>query len=86
MIGVVIILTVCITIGIIGSIKMNREMDRMKELEDRLEEYYKQRDGRLTEHKKDQTITKEQQKIVDSLQATSKENITVQKISNGTWA
>jgi hypothetical protein len=53
MIGVIIILTVCITIGIIGSIKMNREMDRMKELEDRLEEYYKQREQRLTEHEKD---------------------------------
>jgi hypothetical protein len=26
---------------------MNREMDRMKELEDRLEEYYKQREQRL---------------------------------------
>ena len=84
MIGVIIILTVCITIGGIASIRMNREMNRIKELEDRLDEYYKQREQRLTEHKKDQTITKEQQKMVDSLQATSKENITVQKISNGT--
>ena len=47
MIGVVIILMVCITIGGIASIRMNREMDRIKELEDRLEEYYKQRDQRL---------------------------------------
>ena len=53
MIGVIITLVVCITIGGIASIRMNREMDRMKELEDRLDEYYKQREQRLTEHKKD---------------------------------
>jgi uncharacterized membrane protein (DUF106 family) len=47
MIGVIITLMVCITIGVIASIKMNREMDRMKELEDRLDEYYKQREQRL---------------------------------------
>ena len=53
MIGVIITLMVCITIGGIASIRMNREMDRMKELEDRLDEFYKQREQRLTEHKKD---------------------------------
>ena len=47
MIGVIITLMVCITIGGIASIRMNREMDRMKELEDRLDEYYKQREQRL---------------------------------------
>ena len=47
MIGVIITLMVCITIGGIASIRMNREMDRIKELEDRLEEYYKQREQRL---------------------------------------
>ena len=52
MIGVIITLMVCITIGVIASIRMNREMNRMKELEDRLDEYYKQR-KKLTEHKKD---------------------------------
>ena len=67
MIGVIITLMVCITIGGIASIRMNREMNRMKELEDRLDEYYKQREQRLTEHKKDQTITKEQQKMVGSV-------------------
>ena len=47
MIGVIIKLMVCRTIGGIASIRMNREMDRMKELEDRLDEYYKQREQRL---------------------------------------
>ena len=51
MIGVIITLMVCITIGGIASIRMNREMDRIKELEkeleDRLDEYYKQREQRL---------------------------------------
>ena len=47
MIGVVITLVVCITIGVIASIRMNREMDRIKELEDRLDEFYKQREQKL---------------------------------------
>lgn len=47
MIGVVITLVVCITIGVIASIRMNREMDRIKELEDRLDKFYKQREQRL---------------------------------------
>ena len=47
MIGVVTTLVVCITIGVIASIRMNREMDRMKELEDRLDEFYKQREQKL---------------------------------------
>ena len=47
MIGVIITLMVCITIGVVASIRMNREMDRMKELEDRLDEYYKQREQKL---------------------------------------
>lgn len=47
MIGVIITLMVCITIGVIASIRMNREMNRMKELEDRLDEYYKQREQKL---------------------------------------
>ena len=52
MIGVIITLVVCITIGVIASIRMNREMDRIKELEDRLDEYYKQREQRLLDNKK----------------------------------
>ena len=47
MIGVVITIVVCITIGIISIIRMNREMNRMKELENRLNEYYKEREHRL---------------------------------------
>lgn len=47
MIGVVTTLVVCITIGVIASIRMNREMDRIKELEDRLDEFYKQREQKL---------------------------------------
>ncbi len=47
MIGVVTTLVICITIGVIASIRMNKEMDRMKELEDRLDEFYKQREQKL---------------------------------------
>ena len=48
MIGVVItIIVVCITIGIISTIRMNRSINRIKELENRLNEYYIQREKRL---------------------------------------
>ena len=50
MIGVVITIVVCITIGIISIIRMNREMNRMKELENRLNEYYKEREQRLKDN------------------------------------
>ena len=47
MIGVVITIVVCITIGIISIIRMNRSINRIKELENRLNEYYKERELRL---------------------------------------
>ena len=47
MIGVVITIVVCITIGIISTIRMNRSINRIKELEQRLTEYYIQREKRL---------------------------------------
>jgi hypothetical protein len=47
MIGVIVTLAVCVVIGIIANIQYNREMNRMKELEDRLDEFYKQREQRL---------------------------------------
>ena len=47
MIAIITIIVVCITIGIISTIRMNREMNRMKELENRLNEYYKEREQRL---------------------------------------
>ena len=47
MIGVVITIVVCITIGIISIIRMNKSIKRIKELEDRLNEYYKEREQRL---------------------------------------
>ena len=47
MIGVVITIVVCITIGIISTIRMNRSINRIKELENRLNEYYIQREKRL---------------------------------------
>ena len=53
MIGVVITIIVCITIGVIASVRMNKEMNRMKELEDRLDEYYKQREQTLKLRLKD---------------------------------
>ena len=47
MIGVVITIVVCITIGIISTIRMNTSIKRTKELEQRLTEYYIQREKRL---------------------------------------
>ena len=44
---VVITIVVCITIGIISIIRMNKSIKRIKELEDRLNEYYKEREQRL---------------------------------------
>ena len=50
MIGVVITIVVCITIGIISTIRMNRSINRIKELEQRLNEYYIQREKRLKDN------------------------------------
>ena len=50
MIGVVITIVVCITIGIISTIRMNRSINRIKELEQRLTEYYIQREKRLKDN------------------------------------
>ena len=50
MIAIITIIVVCITIGIISTIRMNREMNRMKELENRLNEYYKEREQRLKDN------------------------------------
>jgi hypothetical protein len=43
----IVTLTVCIAIGIIAYIRYNRQMNKIKELEQRLDEYYKQREQRL---------------------------------------
>ena len=47
MIGVLTIIVVCITIGIISTIRMNKSIKRIKELEQRLDEYYKRRENNL---------------------------------------
>ena len=47
MIAVVITIVVCITIGIISIIRINKNIKRIKELEQRLTEYYIQREKRL---------------------------------------
>ena len=47
MIAVVIILSIGLIIGIVSNIQYNRDMNKIKELEDRLDEYYKQRKERL---------------------------------------
>jgi hypothetical protein len=44
---VIVTLTVCIVIGIIAYIRYNRQMNKIKELEERLDEYYKKREDRL---------------------------------------
>ena len=58
MIGVVITIVVCITIGIINIIKINTSIKRTKELEQRLTEYYIQREKRLNDslHSKDKEL------------------------------
>ena len=48
---VVITIVVCITIGIISIIRMNKSIKRIKELEDRLNEYYKDRENRLKQNR-----------------------------------
>ena len=47
MIAIITIIVVCITIGIINIIKINTSIKRTKELEQRLTEYYIQREKRL---------------------------------------
>ena len=47
MLAIITITIVAITIGVIANIRMNKEINRMKELEQRLDEYYKQRERRL---------------------------------------
>ena len=56
MIGVVITIVVCITIGIISTIRMNRSINRIKELEQRLTEYYIQREQTLKLRLKDKEL------------------------------
>ena len=56
MIGVVITIVVCITIGIINIIKINRSIKRTKELEQRLTEYYIQREQTLKLRLKDKEL------------------------------
>lgn len=43
----------CITIGIIANIQYTKKMNEIKELEKRLDEYYKKREQNLMKHKKD---------------------------------
>ena len=56
MIGVVITIVVCITIGIINIIKINTSIKRTKELEQRLTEYYIQREQTLKLRLKDKEL------------------------------
>ena len=56
MIAVVITIVVCITIGIINIIKINTSIKRTKELEQRLTEYYIQREQTLKLRLKDKEL------------------------------
>ena len=58
MIAIITIIVVCITIGIISTIRMNTSIKRTKELEQRLTEYYIQREKRLNDslHSKDKEL------------------------------
>ena len=47
MLAIITITVVAITIGVIANARMNKEINRMKELEQRLDEYYKQREQKL---------------------------------------
>ena len=50
MIGVIVVLVVCITIGMMSILQMNRETKRIKELEDILNRYYEERVQRLKDN------------------------------------
>ena len=50
MIGVIVVLVVCITIGMMSILQMNRETKRIKELEDILNGYYEEREQRLKDN------------------------------------
>jgi hypothetical protein len=56
MIGVIVVMTVCITIGIMSILQMNRETKRIKELEDILNRYYEQREKTLKLRLKDKGL------------------------------
>jgi hypothetical protein len=47
MIGVIVVLVVCITIGIMSILNIHKNNKRIKELEQRLTDYYKEREQRL---------------------------------------
>ena len=47
MIAVITIIVVCITIGIISTIRMNKSIKRIKELENRLDEAYRKRENNI---------------------------------------
>jgi len=53
MTGAITIMIVFIVLAIISNIRMDVERERIKELEDKLDEYYKKREQRLMKHKKD---------------------------------
>ena len=53
MIGAITIMAVFIVLAIIANIRMDVERERIKELEDKLDEYYKKREQSLMKHKKD---------------------------------
>ena len=55
MIGAITIMAVFIVLAIISNIRMDIERERIKELEDKLDEYYKKREQRLIKHDKEQS-------------------------------
>lgn len=56
MIAIITIIVVCITIGIISTIRMNRSINRITELEVKLTEYYIQREQTLKLRLKDKEL------------------------------
>jgi len=56
MIAVITIIVLSITIGIISIIRMNRSIKKTKELEQRLTEYYKEREKTLKLRLKDKGL------------------------------
>ena len=56
MIAIITIIVVCITIGIISTIRMNRSIKRITELEVKLTEYYIQREQTLKLRLKDKEL------------------------------
>jgi len=67
MIGVIVVLVVCITIGIKAILNIHKNNKRIKELENRLDEYYIEREKRLEKLNEINTDIKKDIKVLKTI-------------------